>query len=333
MKERTIDWFSFWGVSILANINQYDAGRNIQIDRQHRLSKLEEAQQITLANLTAYSVIMTAELIIGYWNHITVLIADGLNNLTGVCGAAILIIGLRVSRRPPDSNHVLGHWQYENIAALLSATIMFAVSLQILVDGGFAIRNFLEGHSVQPNSWSLGISLLSAIVISILAKYNSLKGAQLNNQALKASGQDLKSDAWTSLGTFLSIGGAYLGAHWLDGVATIVVGFLILHASILIFKTTIMRLTEGFDPSSIETYSKTISEVPGVIAVQGIEPRWLGDQVVMKIGVYLDVDTNLKTAFMIGEKVEHALMAQYDILDADVMAYPVSSRDNPANVD
>ncbi|GHP14001.1 cobalt transporter [Lentilactobacillus fungorum] len=317
----------------MANINQYDAGRNIQLDRQHRLSKLQEAQKITYANLTAYTFIMAAELIIGYWNHITVLIADGLNNLTGVCGAAILIIGLRVSRRPPDSNHVLGHWQYENIAALLSATIMFAVSIQILVDGGFAIHNFFAGHFVHPNMWSLGISLLSALVISILAKFNALKGAQLNNQALTASGQDLKSDAWTSFGTFLSIGGAYLGAPWLDGVATIAVGCLILHASVLIFRTTIMRLTEGFNPTSIDHYSQTISAIPGVLGIQGIEPRWLGDQVVMKIGIYLADDTDLATAYAIGEKVEHALMTQYDILDADVMTYPVSLKDNPNDVD
>lgn len=133
----------------MANINQYDAGRNIVIDRQHRLDKLQEAQKITFANLGAYAVIMTAELIIGYFNNITVLIADGLNNLTGVCGAAIIITGLKISRRPPDSNHVLGHWQYENIAAFLSATIMFAVSIQILVDGVFAVQRFLAGGSVR----------------------------------------------------------------------------------------------------------------------------------------------------------------------------------------
>lgn len=317
----------------MANINQYDAGRNIVIDRQHRLDKLQEAQKITFANLGAYAVIMTAELIIGYFNNITVLIADGLNNLTGVCGAAIIITGLKISRRPPDSNHVLGHWQYENIAAFLSATIMFAVSIQILVDGVFAVQRFLAGGSVRPNDWSLGVSITSAIVIAILAKYNSAKGHQLNNQALVASGQDLKSDAWTSFGTFLSIGGAYLGAQWLDGAATIIVGFLILYASITIFRTTIMRLTERFSPKTIETYSKTINQIPGVLGVQGIEPRWLGDQIVMKVGVYLDNDTRVTEAYAIGEKVEHALMEKYDILDADVMAYPVSVKDEPNHVD
>lgn len=118
------------------------------------------------------------------------------------------------------------------------------------------------GHTIRPNYWSLGVSMIAAIIISILAKYNSLKGQQLKNQALTASGQDLKSDAWTSFGTFLSIGGAYLGAQWLDGVATLLVGCLILHASISIFRTTIMRLTEGFDPKNIDRYSKTISTIP-----------------------------------------------------------------------
>ncbi len=317
----------------MANINQYDAGRNIFVDRQHRLNKLQEAQKITYANLTAYAMIMTAELIIGYWNHITVLIADGLNNLTGVCGAAILITGLKISRRPPDSNHVMGHWQYENIAAFLSATIMFAISIQILVDGAFTVRRYFEGGSVQPNSWSMGISLISATTILILARFNTIRGNQLNNQALIASGQDLKSDAWTSFGTFLSIGGAYLGVQWLDGVATILVGFLILHASMLIFRTTIMRLTEGFSPEAIADYSKTINEIPDVLGVQGIEPRWLGDQIVMKVGIYLDNNTPLTKAYAIGEQVEHALMKKYDILDADVMAYPVSLKGDPNHVD
>lgn len=317
----------------MANTNQYDAGRNIQVDRQHRLNKLQEAQKITLANLGTYAVIMTAELIIGYWNSITVLIADGLNNLTGVCGAAILIAGLKISRKPPDSNHVLGHWQYENIAAFLSATIMFAVSIQILVDGVFAVNRFLSGYHVVPNGWSLGVSLASALVISVLARFNRVRGAQLKNQALIASGQDLKSDAWTSFGTFLSIGGAFLGAQWLDGVATIAVGILILHAAISIFRTTIMRLTEGFNPGVINEYSKTINAIPGVLGVQGIEPRWLGDQIVMKIGIYLADDTELQTAYSIGEKVESVLMTQYDILDADVMAYPVSLRNDPSKVD
>ena len=69
------------------------------------------------------------------------------------------------------------------------------------------------------------------------------------------------------------------------------------------------------------------------MGVQGIEPRWLGDQIVMKFGVYLADDTRLTKAYSIGEKVEHALMKKYDILDADVMAYPVSLKNDPNHVD
>lgn len=53
----------------------------------------------------------------------------------------------------------------------------------------------------------------------------------------------------------------------------------------------------------------------------------------MKIGIYLADDTELQTAYSIGEKVESVLMTQYDILDADVMAYPVSLRNDPSKVD
>ncbi|WP_283679594.1 cation diffusion facilitator family transporter [Lentilactobacillus sp. Marseille-Q4993] len=308
----------------MASLNQFDAGRNVALDRQHRVSRLLQAQKITYLNLIVYATIMVAELVIGYTANISVLVADGLNNLTGVFGAAILIIGLHLSIKPPDKSHLLGHWQFENIASFISASIMFAVSIQILISGFDAFKRYLNGQFVTPNTWSLGISLLSGILIFGLANINSVHGTKLNNQALITSGKDLLSDSFTSFGTFLSIAGAYLGIHWLDAAATTVVGFLILSASISIFKTTTMRLTEGFDPKTIDQYRKTAAAVADVIEVQSIEPRYLGDQIVVQVGIYLADNTKLSTSYVIGENVEKALMQKYDILDADVKAYPIS---------
>ncbi|AQW21161.1 cation transporter [Lentilactobacillus curieae] len=308
----------------MSNSGQYDAGRNVLLDWNKRIKKLYQAQKITYINLFTYSAIMTAELIIGYMTHLTVLIADGLNNLTGVCGALILIFGLHMAVKPPDKSHVLGHWQFENVAALLSAAIMFAVSIQIFISGFESLQRYFAGETINPNLWSLGISLISGVLITGLALINSHQGFKLNNTALTASGKDLQSDAITSFGTFLSICGAYLGLKWLDGIATLIVGGFILHASITIFRTTIMKLTEGFDPQVIDKYSETVSNVDGVLGVQSIEPRYLGDQVVIQVGIYLADHTDLNTSYVIGERVENALMETYDILDADVKAYPLS---------
>ncbi len=312
---------------------KFDAGRDVVKDREDRSEKLEQASKLTYVNLASYTIIMLAEIIIGHINEISVLVADGLNNLTGVFGAAILIFGLRVSRKPPDANHLQGHWQFENIASLMSATIMFAVSLQIFYEGFESVKRFLAGNFAHPNTWSLVISLCAALMNGTLSVINSRHGKKLKNQALITAGQDLKSDSWTSSGTFLSIAGAFLGLHWIDGVATLIVGFIILRASITIFRTTILRLTEGFNPKYIAQYRKTIESVPGVLGVANIEPRYLSDQVVIAAGIYVAGETPVTRAYQIGERVEKALMQKYDILDADVKAYPVKLKKQPTVTD
>ncbi len=279
----------------MANIYQYDAGRNILQDRKKRFALIKKSQNVTSINLFVYVVVMIFELCIGYLNHISVLIADGLNNLTGVISAAILIYGFVLSRKPPDKNHPVGHWQYENISAFLSAAIMFGVSIQIFGEGISAIKKFFQNQTVAPTYWSLGISLVSCIFLFLLAYFNNYSGKKFNNNGLLAAGKDLLSDSLTSLGTFLAIIGAYLGLKWLDGLATILVGIFVLFASFSIFRSTSVRLTEGFNPRLIKKYKKTILQIPEVKGVRSIEPRWLGDQIVMQIGIYLKDNTKMYT--------------------------------------
>ena len=87
-----------------------DAGRNILKDEQRRFARLKSAQHAAALNLVVYGGLTVAELWIAQLAHSRALAADGLNNLTGVASALILLWGLQVSQQRPDSEHRFGHF-------------------------------------------------------------------------------------------------------------------------------------------------------------------------------------------------------------------------------
>lgn len=76
-----------------------DAGRNILKDEQRRFARLKSAQHAAALNLIVYGGLTVAELWIAQLAHSRALAADGLNNLTGVASALILLWGLQISQQ------------------------------------------------------------------------------------------------------------------------------------------------------------------------------------------------------------------------------------------
>ena len=144
----------------------------------------------------------------------------------------------------------------------------------------------------------------------------------MDSSVLRAAAKDSFADAVTSGGTLLAILGAKAGWLWLDGGAAVAVGCLILYAAWTILRESIFELTDGFDTKKIAAYRQTISAVPGVKGVQSIEARYAGDAVLLTIGIRVNPNMTVADSYDLGERVERRLMDEYDILDADVKAYP-----------
>lgn len=299
-----------------------DAGRNILKDEQRRFARLKSAQHAAALNLVVYGGLTVAELWIAQLAHSRALAADGLNNLTGVASALILLWGLQVSQQRPDSEHQFGHWRFQTIATLFSGLIMLVVGLDVVLDGYHGLQAWYQGKVQVPGVLAVYVSLAAGVAMASVSLMNHIRAKQLDSSVLRTASKDSFSDAATSGGTLLAILGAKAGWLWLDGGAAIAVGLLILYAAWTILRDAIFELTDGFDTKKIAAYRQTITQVPGVLGVQSIEARYAGDAVLLTIGIRVDPTMTVADSYELGERVERKLMDAYDILDADVKTYP-----------
>ena len=299
-----------------------DAGRNILKDEQRRFARLKSAQHAAALNLVVYGGLTVAELWIAQLAHSRALAADGLNNLTGVASALILLWGLQVSQQRPDSEHRFGHWRFQTIATLFSGLIMLVVGLDVVLDGYHGLPAWYQGKVQVPGVLAVYVSLAAGVAMASVSLMNHIRAKQLDSSVLRTASKDSFSDAATSGGTLLAILGAKAGWLWLDGGAAIAVGLLILYAAWTILRDAIFELTDGFDTKKIAAYRQTITQVPGVLGVQSIEARYAGDAVLLTIGIRVDPKMTVADSYELGERVERKLMDAYDILDADVKTYP-----------
>ena len=299
-----------------------DAGRNILKDEQRRFARLKSAQHAAALNLVVYGGLTVAELWIAQLAHSRALAADGLNNLTGVASALILLWGLQVSQQRPDSEHRFGHWRFQTIATLFSGLIMLVVGLDVVLDGYHGLQAWYQGKVQVPGVLAVYVSLAAGVAMASVSLMNHIRAKQLDSSVLRTASKDSFSDAATSGGTLLAILGAKAGWLWLDGGAAIAVGLLILYAAWTILRDALFELTDGFDTKKIAAYRQTITQVPGVLGVQSIEARYAGDAVLLTIGIRVDPTMTVADSYELGERVERKLMDAYDILDADVKTYP-----------
>ena len=299
-----------------------DAGRNILKDEQRRFARLKSAQHAAALNLVVYGGLTVAELWIAQLAHSRALAADGLNNLTGVASALILLWGLQVSQQRPDSEHRFGQWRFQTIATLFSGLIMLVVGLDVVLDGYHGLQAWYQGKVQVPGVLAVYVSLAAGVAMASVSLMNHIRAKQLDSSVLRTASKDSFSDAATSGGTLLAILGAKAGWLWLDGGAAIAVGLLILYAAWTILRDAIFELTDGFDTKKIAAYRQTITQVPGVLGVQSIEARYAGDAVLLTIGIRVDPTMTVADSYELGERVERKLMDAYDILDADVKTYP-----------
>lgn len=299
-----------------------DAGRNILKDEQRRFARLKSAQHAAALNLVVYGGLTVAELWIAQLAHSRALAADGLNNLTGVASALILLWGLQVSQQRPDSEHRFGHWRFQTIATLFSGLIMLVVGLDVVLDGYHGLQAWYQGKVQVPGVLAVYVSLAAGVAMASVSLMNHIRAKQLDSSVLRTASKDSFSDAATSGGTLLAILGAKAGWLWLDGGAAIAVGLLILYAAWTILRDAIFELTDGFDTKKIAAYRQTITQVPGVLGVQSIEARYADDAVLLTIGIRVDPTMTVADSYELGERVERKLMDAYDILDADVKTYP-----------
>ncbi|HIW32780.1 MAG TPA: cation diffusion facilitator family transporter [Candidatus Paenibacillus intestinavium] len=282
--------------------------------------EIKEGEKGAWISIAAYLVLSSVKLIIGYIFLSGALVADGYNNLTDIIASIAVLIGLKISQKPPDDDHPYGHFRAETIAAMVASFIMATVGIQVLIG---AIRSMFKGEYHTPNILTAWVAIGAAIVMVAVYMYNNRLANKINNQALKAAAKDNLSDALVSIGAAVGIFGAQLNMPWLDPVAALIVGIIICKTAWDIFTTSTHALTDGIDEKVLKKLHTTVSNTKGVCEITDLKARVHGNNVLVEVSVQVDHELSLIESHTICDEIERRLFKKHNILNVNVHVEPL----------
>lgn len=237
----------------------------------------------------------------GIAGHSAAMLADAVHSLSDFVTDIIVIVFVRISAKPQDEGHDYGHGKYETLATALIGIFLLFVGVGIMWNGATSIYHFLRGGTLQqPGMLALVAALVSIVFKEVLYQYTVFKGRKLNSQAVIANAWHHRSDALSSIGTALGIGGAILlGSHWrvLDPAAAVIVSFFIMRVAVKLLIPCVEELLEKSLPAAVEKeILETILSVPGVSSPHHLRTRRIGSYCAVEVHVRMDGNISLEEA-------------------------------------
>ncbi|MFD1956486.1 cation diffusion facilitator family transporter [Paenibacillus thailandensis] len=290
----------------------------------NQYEEIKQGEKGAWVSISAYLALSALKLGAGYWFVSDALVADGFNNLTDIIASVAVLIGLRISQKPPDEDHPYGHFRAETIAALIASFIMATVGLQVLIT---AVQKLFAGTEETPNVITAYVALFAAVCMVGVYWFNSRLAKRINNLALQAAAKDNLSDALVSVGAAAGIFGAQLGLPWLDPVAALFVGLIICKTAWDIFYSSTHALTDGFDERKLSTLRGTIAQTKGVKAIKDIKARAHGSHVLIDVIVQVDPELTLVESHTICDDIERRMKRKHNIMSVHVHVEPLSNED------
>lgn len=267
-------------------------------------SNLKEGEKGAWLSIWTYLILSTFKLVVGFIGSSEALKADGLNNTTDIIGSIAILIGLRISQKPPDEDHHYGHMRAETVASLVTAFIMAFIGFQILVH---ATKSFFVVEQITPSSLTAVVALISALIMYVVYRYNLKLSQRIKSEAVRAAAYDNRSDAIVSIGTAIGIGGALIGFPIIDNITALLIGLLVIYTAWKIFYPSVHALTDGFKESEVKILTSLALGVEGVILVKDIKGRMHGNLMFIDLTVTVNPMLNVVDSHRITEEIEKSI--------------------------
>lgn len=265
------------------------------------INKLKLAQRGAYLSIVTYIILSVLKLYFGVFYDSAAVRADALNNMTDIFASVAVLIGLKISIRPPDDNHPYGHLKSENIASLVVSFIIIFVGVQVLVENVPAI---FSPSVTKPNPVVIYISVAGGLIMLAVYYINSQLAAKTNSSSLKSAAMDNLSDSLISLGTAAGLVLTQLGLPIADVIIASVLGLLIIYTGFKILKSAVFALSDGYNDADLIEHKEDVLEVNGVLDVKSIKGRYHGSSIFLDVTIIVDPEISVTEAHRICDRVE-----------------------------
>lgn len=280
------------------------------------MEREKQIYKVTLVGSVGNLALLIFKLIAGVLGHSSAMIADAIHSLSDFVTDIVVLIFVRISVKPQDASHDYGHGKFETVATFLVGLALMMAAIGIIEPGVRKLILWWNGAELEAPGWiALWAALLSIVVKELLYQFTVRKGKTLNSQVMVANAWHHRSDALSSVGAAIGIGGAiWLGQRWtmLDPLASVVVGLMLGKVAWELLKTSMAELTEGsLSEETEQEIIELICSVPNVQEPHNLRTRRIGNHIAIEAHIRMDGSLSLNEAHEQATAVERKLKARF----------------------
>ena len=280
------------------------------------MTREQEIYRVTILGSICNALLVAFKFIAGIVGNSSAMVADAVHSLSDFLTDILVLVFVHISAKPQDKGHDYGHGKYETIASFIIALGLLAVAIGIIVSGAKKFTMWLKGEDLTaPGQIALWAALLSIILKEMLYQYTVRRGKAIESQALITNAWHHRSDAISSIGAAIGIGGALLfGDRWtvLDPIAGIIVGAMLVKTAIDLVRGSMDDLTEGsLSDDTEQEILQIIRSVPDVIDPHNLRTRHIGNRIAIEVHVRMTGTTPLSEAHERASLIECKLRERF----------------------
>ena len=288
------------------------------------------AMIVSINSIIGNLLLSVGKLFAGFVAHSAAMVSDGIHSASDVLSTLVVMAGVRYANKASDKQHQYGHERMECIAAIILATMLTMVALAIGYNGYEKIFNENSTELTIPGQLALWAAVISIIMKEAMFWYTKNAAEKINSGALMADAWHHRSDALSSVGSFVGILGARMGYPILDPLASIIICLMILYASYEVFADAVYKMVDhSCDEKTTQELIDLIHRGPGVEHVDSITTRIFGNRIYVDVEISVDDMLPLIEAHHIAETTHAAIEANFPLVKhCMVHVNPMSESDH-----
>ncbi|GAA0728981.1 cation diffusion facilitator family transporter [Clostridium malenominatum] len=231
----------------------------------------------------------------------TAMLADTVHSLADIATTIVVIIGLKVSNKEADEDHPYGHEKFESVFTKIISFLLISTGLSIGYKG---INDLIKGSLIVPGKIALMAALASIIVKESLYWYTIIIAKKIKSTSMEADAWHHRSDAISSIGTFIGIFFARRGFKIFDPLAAIVVCIIIVKVGVEYYLKAVNELVDHRASNEIiEQIHSITRSIHGVKEIKSLKTRIFGNKIYADVGISVDKNISIEEGHKIAETV------------------------------
>ena len=275
--------------------------------------RTKKSQKVTVIGALVDFLLSAIKIVVGVIGQSGALIADGVHSFSDLLTDWVTWYAAKLSGEAPDDDHPYGHERFETVATLGLSIFLAIVGTIIIFDG---VTRFTNANPLKYEGWLIAAAALSIISKEALYWYTVKVAKNIKSELLKANAWHHRTDAFSSIVVIVGIIGATNGYFFLDSLAAIIVGVIIIYIGWKLgFEATKELVDTSIDPEDIKILHSALSEIKGVNSVHTLRTRKVGHKKSADVHVQVNPFLSVSEGHIISVSVERVAKECFEDLD------------------